>query len=264
MGTTKDHFADLNLEPQPEEEINLDHIVIIGRTFNEYSAIFNLDEKSPPRGKVLNAAGGVSSFTVEACERGWNVLSADPVYCFEAGELERKCEKDMEYTLQNAEKTMSHMCNWGHPFVNLDDVRTTRRNAYTLFLKDFAINRWRYIDAKFPFTPFIKTDNFEMSLVSYLLFFYDKYIDYETHTKILKELLRMTTGEVRIYPITNMIFKESPFVGRLIADAAFSDVSFEIRKTEYEFIKGSNKMLVMRKKSPRGKSPGYFINLNPA
>jgi len=139
------------------------------------------------------------------------------------------------------------MFNWGRPFSNLDEVRAARTKAYTLFLKDFANNRWRYIDAKFPYTPFIKTDNFEMSLVSYLLFFYDKYIDYETHAKILKELLRVTTGEVRIYPITNMIFKESPFVGRVMNDPAFSGVSFQTRKTEYEFIKGSNKMLVMRK-----------------
>jgi len=235
------------MEPQPDEAINLDHIVIIGRTFSEYTAIFDLDEKRPPQGKVLNAAGGVSSFTMEACEQGWNVLSADPVYCFESDEIAGKCEKDLEYTLEKAEKGMSHVFNWGRPFANLEEVRAARKKAYTLFLQDFAKNRWRYIDAKFPYTPFIKTDNFEMSLVSYLLFFYDKYLNYDTHVKILKELLRVTTGEVRIYPVTNMVFQESPFVERAMNDPAFSGVSFQTRKTEYEFIKGSDTMLVMRK-----------------
>ncbi len=241
-----DIFEGLNLEPQPLDYLKLDHIVTIGRRFFEYNSFFLLDELDPPYEKILDVGGGVSSFTYEAVERGFEVMSVDPIYAFDHYKLKRKCEEDIEYTIRNLEKT-SHMINWGKPIEDFDHLRHSRQTSYRMFLDDFKENRWRYLDAQFPYTPFIVRDNFTTSLVSHLLFIYDNHISYDTHVSIIKEILRVTSKEVRIYPLINFNFKTSEFVGRIMKDPVFAGVSFELRPIEYMFLKGADKMMIIKK-----------------
>jgi hypothetical protein len=242
-----DIFEGLNLEPQPLDFLRLDHIVTIGRRFFEYNSIFLLDEFDPFAEKVLDVGGGVSSFTYEAVERGFEVMSVDPIYAFDHYKLKRKCEEDIEYTIRNLEKTL-HRLNWGKPIENFEHLRQTRRSCYMMFLDDFKENRWRYLDAQFPYTPFIVRDNFTISLVSHLLFIYDSHISYDTHVSIIKEILRVTSKEVRIYPLINLNFKTSEFVGRIMKDPVFAGVTFELRPTEYMFLSGADMMMVIKKR----------------
>lgn len=242
-----DIFEGLNLEPQPVDYLKLDHIVTIGRRFFEYNSIFLLDDLDPSAEKILDVGGGVSSFTYEAVERGFEVMSVDPIYAFDHYKLGRKCEEDIEYTINNLEKT-AHMINWGKPIADFEHLRQTRRSSYKMFLDDFKENRWRYLDAQFPYTPFIVRDNFTISLVSHLLFIYDNHIDYDTHVSIIKEILRVTSKEVRIYPLINLNFKTSEFVGRIMKDPLFASVSFELRPTEYMLLGGADKMMVIKKR----------------
>jgi hypothetical protein len=242
-------FEGLNLEPQPVDFLQLDHIVTIGRRFFEYNDIFLLEELNPAEIKILDVGGGVSSFAFEASVRGFEVLSADPLYTFEHSSLKRKCEDDIEYTINSVQKS-AHKLKWGHPFRDFDHLREVRRSSYELFLDDFKANRWRYIDAKFPYTPFIAHNNFSISLVSHLLFIYEHHIDYETHVRILKEILRVTSGEVRIYPLINLQFKVSVFVERIMNDPVFKRVSFELRPVRYNFLSGADHMMVIKKGNP--------------
>ncbi len=241
-----DIFEGLNLEPQPFDYLRLDHIVTIGRRFFEYNSFFLLDELDSPYEKILDVGGGVSSFTYEAVERGFEVMSVDPIYAFDHYKLKRKCEEDIEYTIKNLEKT-SQMINWGKPIEDFEHLRQMRQSSYRMFLDDFKKNRWRYLDAQFPYTPFIVRNNFTVSLVSHLLFIYDNHINYDTHVSIIKEILRVTSKEVRIYPLINLNFKTSEFVGRIMKDPVFAGVSFELRPTEYMLLKGADKMMVIKK-----------------
>ena len=246
MTDSSDIFAGLNLEPQPTDAIDFDHILVIGRNFSEYNDMFLLDERKPSDGKIMNVGGGVSSFTVEAAERGFTILSGDPVYCLEPDVIAGKCENDIEgYLINHINKP--HLYNWGHPFRDVDQEREARRNSYKLFLEDFRKNRGRYLDALFPYTPFIARNHFSLSLVSHLLFAYEKFIDYEAHVKIIKEILRVTSDEVRIYPLINLQLKTSELVGRIMKDPVFEGVSFELRPTRYNFVKSADKMMVIKK-----------------
>lgn len=246
MSDTKDVFADVNLDPQPYETMDFDHILVIGRTYDEYNDMFLLDDIKPSDGKIMNVAGGVSSFTAEAADRGFTIFSGDPIYCLEPDTIEAKCENDIENSITNLTR-LPHMFNWGHPLRDIDHVRENRRKAYKAFLEDFRNNRWRYLDACFPFTPFIAPDNFSLSLVSHLLFIYDNFINYEAHVKIIKELLRITSGEIRIYPLVNLQFQPSEIVEPIMNDPGFEGVSFEIRPSRYNFIKNADSMMVIRK-----------------
>jgi hypothetical protein len=173
-------------------------------------------------------------------------MSADPIYAFDHYKLARKCEEDIEYSIKNLEKA-SHMIKWGKPIDNLEHLRQARKSSYEMFLEDFKGNRWRYLDAQFPYTPFIVRDNFTVSLVSHLLFIYDNHINYDTHVSIIKEILRVTSKEIRIYPLINLSFKTSEFVGRIMKDPLFAGVSFELRPTEYMLLSGADKMMVIKK-----------------
>jgi|GEM_PF-669213 hypothetical protein len=241
-----DIFEGLNLEPQPFDYLRLDHIVTVGRRFFEYNSIFLLDEFEPSAEKILDVGGGVSSFTYEAGERGFDVMSVDPIYAFDHYKLARKCEEDIEYSIKNLEKA-SHMLNWGKPIADFEHLRQARQSSYEMFLEDFKNNRWRYLDAQFPYTPFIVRDNFTVSLVSHLLFIYDNHIDYDAHVSIIKEILRVTSKEIRIYPLINLSFKTSEFVARIMKDPLFAGVSFELRPTEYMILKGADNMMVIKK-----------------
>jgi hypothetical protein len=239
-------FEGLNLEPQPLDFLEFDHIVTIGRRFFEYNDIFLLEELNPAENRILDVGGGVSSFAYEASGRGFEVLSADPIYSLEQNTLKRKCEDDIEYTINSVRKS-AKMLKWGHPFRDFDHLREVRRSSYELFLDDFKANRWRYIDAKFPYTPFIAHNNFSVSLVSHLLFIYEHHIDYETHVRILKEILRVTSGEVRTYPLINLKFKVSVFVEHIMKDPVFANVSFNLRPVRYNFLSGADHMMVIKK-----------------
>lgn len=225
--------------------MELKDIVLIGRSFDEYCRIFQLDDSLLSKSRVLDAASGVSSFSAEACARGYDLTPADRIY--------RLTPKDIEETCINGLKEVSDkmppvldLYRWDY-FPDLSALLEHREKAYRLFLEDFAIHGTkRYIPTEFPVMPF-RGDQFTLSLVSHLLFLYEDQLDHEFHKRMLLELLRVTSGEVRIFPLVNFKGEKSSLVFRLIEDRDFSGAVFEIRKTAYEFIKNGNEVLVVRK-----------------
>jgi len=53
--------------------------LVSARSFEEYLAMFNLDD-ADLTGRVLDCPGGAASFAAEAGARGVDVLAVDPVY----------------------------------------------------------------------------------------------------------------------------------------------------------------------------------------
>src|SRR6059058_5320453 len=60
--------------------LQLDRVVLLGRTFDEYCRYFLLEPEELAGKTVLDVAGGVSSFCAEANTRGIRVTSFDPIY----------------------------------------------------------------------------------------------------------------------------------------------------------------------------------------
>ena len=58
----------------------LDKVVLLGRTFDEYSRYFALDAAALKGRAVLDVASGVSSFCAEANGQGIHVTAFDPIY----------------------------------------------------------------------------------------------------------------------------------------------------------------------------------------
>ncbi|MFL0198597.1 hypothetical protein ACJDU8_24015 [Clostridium sp. WILCCON 0269] len=226
-----------------EKKLDLNDIVLIGRTFNEYYKMFNISNINKNE-RILDVASGVSSFCAEARVLGYDITASDRIYCFSANEIEEKCAKDLEITMLKMEE-VKDLYKWQY-FKDIEHLKEHREEAYKTFIQDFKQNAGaRYVNIEYP-KSYFKDKQFDMALVSHFLFMYDDYLSYEFHKKVIKELIRITSKEIRVFPMVNLKCKKSLFVDRLIGDRCFSKYKFKIVKVDYEFVRGGNEMLVIK------------------
>ncbi len=225
------------------KKFELEDIVIIGRTFEEYYKMFELNEISKDN-KVLDTASGVSSFCAEANLKGYNVTAADRIYSFPSHVIEKKCAKDLEVVLEKLHDVINSY-KWDY-YKDIDGLREKRESAYRAFITDFKEKgNSKYIRTEFPETQF-EENQFTVALVSHFLFLYDEHLDYEFHKKTISELIKVTSHEIRIFPVVNLRYKRSLFLDKLMEDPEFADYEMEIKKVDYEFLKNGNEMLKIR------------------
>lgn len=220
--------------------LELNKVVLLGRTFEEYVRYFGLSDADLRGKKILDVASGVSSFTAEATERGYDVTAFDMIYQFAADDIRAKCEPDLDYVTNEIGKVKAYKWDF---YKNPQGMRVYRERAYKRFLEDFQQYRGtRYVYGKLPKTPFPDA-TFDLVLVSYLLFVYDEHLDYAFHRDSVMELLRITRGELRLYPIVNFRAEPSAHLPPLLKDPAFASWKFEEIPTDFEFLTGSNRYL---------------------
>ena len=216
--------------------LQLDRVVLLGRTFDEYRQYFLLEEEELRGKRVLDVAGGVSSFCAEANDRGIIATSLDPIYSRSLDEIARQAEPDLDKVIAGVRGLSTY--RWT-AYRDPEHVRELRLKALNWFLDDFPKNPKRYRTGSLPHLPF-KDKEFELTLVSYLLFAYDDKLSYEFHRDAILELARVTSGEVRIYPTVNFEAEQSAYVDQLATDKACQHLHFEIVRTDFEFLVGSN------------------------
>lgn len=224
--------------------MNLKDIVLIGRTFEEYHKMFELDNL-PANERILDVASGVSSFCAEASAKGYNVTASDKIYTSSPLEIENKCRQDLD-AVMNQLPDLVDLYVWNF-FKDVQALKTNREKAYKLFIEDFKnYGTKRYTPAEYPSTYF-KEDQFTVSLVSHFLFLYEDHINYDFHRKVIRELLRITSKEIRIFPIVNLKGKKSVYLDRLMHDKDFNHLQIFVRKVGYEFMKNGNEMMLISK-----------------
>jgi hypothetical protein len=229
-----------------DKRLGLDDVALIGRTFAEYHRLFALDNTNADD-VILDAAAGVSSFCAEANALGYRVTASDRIYAYDADTIEARCSHDLARVMAML-PPVAEMYVWDY-FPDIPTLAAHREKAYRAFVADYrAQGQARYVPATFPQTGFAD-DQFTLTLVSHLLFLYDDQLDYEFHKATLKELLRVTSREIRVFPLINLRYARSAFVARLMNDPAFAAHAFDIVPVDYEFLKGGDEMLVI------GKSP---------
>jgi hypothetical protein len=84
-------------------------------------------------------------------------------------------------------------------YKNPDYMRALRERASAIFFSDFQANPKRYVAGELPRLPFAEGE-FDLTLVSYLLFAYQDRFNYKFHRDSVLEIMRVTRGEARIYP----------------------------------------------------------------
>lgn len=210
---------------QDKQGLQLDRIVLLGRAFQEYRRYFLLEPGDFIGKRVLDVAGGVSSFCAEANQLGIKVTSFDPIYSLPPEKITERCEPDY--------------------YKNPEYMRELRKRASTIFLSDYKIHPERYVAGELPRLSFADGE-FDLSLESYFLFAYQDRLDYEFHRESILEIMRVTRGEARIYPTVTFEAQPSEYIPMLRSDPALESFAFAEIKTDFEFLVNSNSFLKVR------------------
>ncbi len=136
-------------------------------------------------------------------------------------------------------------------FKDMQSLKAQREIAYKLFVQDFKKYQERYVPVEYPATDF-GDDQFTISLVSHFLFLYEDRLDFDFHKRTILELLRITSKELRIFPIVNLKGQRSSLIESLMYDEDFERYPVSIKNVDYEFMKNGNEMLVINKLNLRG------------
>ncbi|MDM8560659.1 hypothetical protein [Candidatus Parabeggiatoa sp. HSG14] len=227
-----------------KEGLDLKEVVLVGRIYDEYAQYFDFQSLILENHKILDVAAGVSSFCAEAHDKNYDVLAADPIYEMSADDLEHRCQKDLTDVLSKLPEFMDNY-QWDL-YKNLAGLRQYREKAYKKFILHFAKNPQHYAIESLPNLSF-QDNAFTLTLSSYFLFLYDELFDYDFHRDSLLELSRVTSGEVRIYPLVNLKATQSSFVEQILNDEKCHHLEFEIKKVDFEFVKNANELLIVRK-----------------
>lgn len=221
----------------------LEKVVLLGRTWDEYTRYFALDPSFLAGKKVLDVASGVSSFCAESRERGFDVTAFDQIYDASPEAIEARCQPDLEHVLKVVRGLTTYRWDF---YKSPEFLRTFREHAYKTFLADYRKNQGiRYVAGSLPALPF-RDGQFDLTLVSYLLFVYEDQLDFAFHKQSLLEIMRVTKGEARMYPIVSFEAKRCSYIDRLKSDPELAHLRFEEVQTDFEFLLNSNWYLKIR------------------
>lgn len=220
--------------------------IFIGRGWDEYVKMFDLDLCELKGVNILDCAAGASSFTAHMSDLGFDVKAVDLLYGEDHQVLRERSREHLNALIDSLTKA-DHIFVWSF-FSSVEELREHRNLACKEFIEDYRTHRDRYIKADISCLPF-KDNSFKMVLCSHLLFIYDHRLDYDFHLNSIKEMLRVSSDDLRIYPIVKNRGKKSLFVERIKDDLV--DASLEIVDVDYEFRRNGNEMIRIIKDTER-------------
>ncbi len=221
----------------------LDSVVPWGRNMEEYKLMFQLSESDMSK-KFAGFGDGPACFNYEMTERNGNVVSFDLIYQFSKAEIEKRIEEVRVTVMQQMRENMQNYV-WKN-IKNLDELEKTRMSAMKKFLSDYEKGKaeGRYVFHELPNRLPYEEDHFDIGLSSHFLLMYTA-LGYDFHIASMNEMLRVCK-EIRIFPIVDLDANKTDLVESVI-DYFRKNYKVEIVKTEYEFQKGDNKLLIIRK-----------------
>ncbi|WP_339315715.1 SAM-dependent methyltransferase [Paenibacillus sp. FSL R10-2734] len=230
-----------------EGKLDLERIVFIGRTFEEYLQMFDLQEADLVGRRILDCPAGACSFTAIANQLGGDVTAADIAYYYSTDELADKGVQDIEHVRSELDKVRDNFA-WDY-FESIEDLTQTRSRALNDNTKDRRQTPERYVPVILPNLPF-SNEAFDLTLSAHFLFMYSDRLDYDFHLKAVNELMRVTRDELRIFPLVDLACKRYEHLDRLIDELVSQGFTTEETEVPYEFQKGANQMLIIRRMKP--------------
>jgi hypothetical protein len=232
-------------------KFDFEGVVFFGRCMNEYVAMFNLELDNMHGRRILDCSSGPAAFAFEAAALGIHVTACDPLYVNDVATL-RTLVDDHSAIVYEKQKAARHLF-----YPELVSV-PERRKAMDTFLKDFVSGKLlgRYVPGVLPTLPFA-SNHFDTTLCANLLFIYSDIesggmlhnspMDYDFHMKALRELLRITRSDVRIYPLQGPNVTEHKFLTSIMKELRDQGYKCELVPVSQRDIIGAEQMLQITK-----------------
>ncbi len=223
---------------------SIDQVVPWGRGFDEYVRFFSLNEEDLSR-RIIDCGGGPSDFAAQMHRRGNRSLSADPLYAFSAAEIRRRIDETYPMIMEQAERNRDGFL-WTE-FSGVAELGRRRLASMENFLADFDPGRaeGRYVPERLPSLSF-SANCFDLALCSHFLFLYTEQVDLETHWEAISEMLRVAP-EARIFPLISLRGDRSAHLDEILSRCAASGWTALLERVPYEFQRGGNEMLRIRR-----------------
>lgn len=221
----------------------LDDVVPWGRSFDEYRRMFALSD-GDLRLSIVGCADGPASFNAEATRRGLRVVSCDPIYHFDAAQIEARIAATYDTILEQTRRNADAFV-WD-TIRSVDELAEVRMAAMRDFLHDYTAGKadGRYREAELPTLPFADV-SFDLALCSHFLFLYTARLGEAFHEASIREMCRVA-ADVRIFPLLTVDGTRSPYVDRSVEELRRSGLDVSIEHVPYEFQRGGNQMLRIR------------------
>ncbi len=218
----------------------LAEVVPWGRTFDEYVAMFSLNETDCSR-SILGCSDGPASFNAEGLERRVKVVSVDPLYQFSIPQIRRRIADTAPVVAGELRNNAGDFL-WQH-FKSVDELVAARMHAMQIFLGDLTagLEQGRYVPAELPELPFFD-GTFDLALCSHFLFLYSEHYNTQFHIMAAQELCRVAQ-EVRIFPLVELSGATSRHLSAVVEALSAAGRKVTIEAVNYEFQKGGNQML---------------------
>jgi len=221
----------------------LDRVVPWGRSFDEYRHMFALSAIDL-RSRILGCADGPAGFNAEASRRGAVVVSCDPLYRADSGQIRQRIEETFDDVLNQTRRNAAEFV-WDS-IASVDELAALRKSAMETFLADYDEGKsaGRYVEGELPALPFPKR-SFDIAVCSHFLFLYSDQLGEAFHMKAVHDLCRVAR-EVRIFPLLALGSRPSPYVDTIVEAARNSGCDVSIEMVPYEFQRGGNQMMRIR------------------
>ncbi|WP_078544830.1 class I SAM-dependent methyltransferase [Litchfieldia alkalitelluris] len=225
-------------------KLELERVIFIGRTFEEYLDMFSLLPEELQGKKVLDCPAGACSFTAVGNKLGLDITACDITYDHKGENLKNKGLQDIEHAMEHMEKAKNNY-KWDY-FKNIEGLRAHRLRALNDCTQDMSASSERYVAVTLPTLPF-KDDEFDLLLSAHFLFMYADRLDFQFHIKTINELLRVTKEEVRIFPLVDLKGNRYEHLDQLIGYLTDDGYMVEEVDVSYEFQRNANSFLRIKK-----------------
>lgn len=222
----------------------LDRVVFIGRTFEEYNNMFDLRMEELVGKRILDCPGGACSFTAHGSRLGLDITASDITYDHKPDDLERKGLQDIRHAMETIERAKSNYV-WDY-YGDVEGLSRHRHQALQDCVQHMRELPGRYVAAVLPELPF-HDEQFDLVLSAHFLFMYSDRLDYDFHKQTIQELLRVASEEVRIFPLTDLTGSRYDHLDRLIHELEAEGLRVTENKVPYEFMRNGSSLLSIRK-----------------
>jgi len=229
----------------PPQTHTLEQVVPWGRSLADYRGMFKLSDRDL-QAKILDCGSGPASFNAEVTAIGGSVISCDPIYQYSVAQIQQRITETYPVIVETLHKTADRFV-WT-TYQTPEHLGEVRLATMQNFLADFptGLAAQRYQNQLLPTLNFADRQ-FDLALCGHLLFTYSEQLDLAFHHAAIAELLRVA-AEVRIFPLlVNFTTARSPHLDPVMTTLEAQGYQVTIETVAYEFQRGGNEMLRIRK-----------------